>query len=159
MQGLDRCPPQKILAADDLGTPPRDVAHDSGFGRPNDLLGGGIPCSSASPALRSPSSTLPRSSPPLSTHSTTNVPAARSDDVGGVLQKVPSSSTPSPMKMPADGAAPASPALSFGVAREAVLALQESITTLLGKRASDESTNGMGRGHKRPRPRSKVRYS
>lgn len=114
----------------------------------------------------------PMSSPGLHRHPTGSSLAAE-----GALPPIPSSTTPSPMKMPLsnskDGgereaeaeASVESPILSLGpspakVSNEVTKALQDSITSLLGKRRTPEE-EAAAHTHKpgkrvRPPPKSKV---
>ncbi|KAI0064954.1 hypothetical protein BV25DRAFT_1914101 [Artomyces pyxidatus] len=146
---------------------------DESFGRPvNGLLGETsepLQEHHSVPAL-SRSSTIRRSpSFPLSIHASaiiSNRPiqppqaGSETEDEGDEHARVPSSATPSPMKMPPVGpskstpvSSPVRPVVSEAGAR----ALQESITNLLGKRTSMDDTEDVGRvrGGKRARPRSK----
>ncbi|KAI0318602.1 hypothetical protein OF83DRAFT_929396 [Amylostereum chailletii] len=142
------------------------------FGRPASLLNNARPPSPphSSPPIdhpppvpESPSAplSLNPNPPPLVRVPTLPVaPAADDSDTEPEDEeppKVPSSSTPSPLKMPgasSTGNSPVRPGVSDAAAR----ALHESLSTVLGKRMSgneDAPSAARGRPGKRPRPRPK----
>ncbi|THH08112.1 hypothetical protein EW146_g9100 [Bondarzewia mesenterica] len=161
-----------------LPVQPQDDPEAISFGRPKLLLAGcpdaaDLTMASSPPPSRSPSAPRSRSYSPT-------VPSSTADS--GVLprpilhpnlnsntdrclvptqkqpeeERVPSSSTPSPMKLPSvlgmRGNGPAQMQMG-GVSSEAARALQESLTTLLGKRTSAEDVDGAS-GHPQSRQNS-----
>ena len=145
-------------------TPPlqtTDLANQElSFGRPSLLADRDEVVPSSSPTLppaSSPPSPRPHSFPlsahtslVLSNHSSETLPAPGSDteDDEDAAPPVPSSNTPSPLKLPSDQTDPAA------------RALHESISNLLGKRNVGEMSIGEHAEppprRKRARPRSKV---
>ncbi|KAH7928309.1 hypothetical protein BV22DRAFT_1083119 [Leucogyrophana mollusca] len=136
---------------------------DGFFGKPNGSLGPPPPQRvSLSPPPPPPMS----SSPPLEcpavspnrVHPAHASLASIEDERLDPNARIPSSKSPSPMKLPPSSASMPSPARPLGP-NEITRALQESITTLLGKRqVSDEDGAPHQRRGKRvrPQPRSKI---
>ena len=145
--------------------PDTDPANrEASFGRPSLLTDLDEVVPSSSPTL--PPASSPSNSPRphshslsahptlvLSNHSSGPIPAPGSDteDDDEAAPPVPSSNTPSPLRMPSDQTDPAA------------RALHESISNLLGKRSVGEMSIGEQGGppprRKRARPRSKVRLA
>ncbi|KAA1467213.1 hypothetical protein DENSPDRAFT_832209 [Dentipellis sp. KUC8613] len=136
------------------------------WGQPNLLLNpsrsrsGTQPAPTPPPAVQSPTKSASRSRAPSAQNSIVLQPPAPS-----LNGRVPSSTSPSPLKAPA-GSSPASAVapspivrpspLKPAVSSEDAVALQESITSLLGKRNSgDGADDGRSNSRKRPRQRSK----
>lgn len=134
------------------------------FGRPNGSLGSGLP-----PPKRRRLSTA--TSPPLSSQSTSSSASKNNnhnDKVGPSRKpvlaaldidmqdlRIPSSTSPSPMKIPArsrdgsyvSGGGSFSGVSPVKVSNEATKALQESITSLLGKRQNSEEDPSLNAVH------------
>jgi hypothetical protein len=141
--------------------PDTDPANqEASFGRPSLLVDQDEVVPSSSPTL--PPASSPSSSPRphsfslsahpslvLSNHSSVPVPGSDTEEDDEAAPPVPSSNTPSPLRLPSDQTDPAA------------RALHESISNLLGKRSVGEMSIGEHGGppprRKRARPRSKVR--
>lgn len=140
------------------------------FGKPNSSLAGPPKqlhrSSTDTPPQLSRSTTLdyvigPESFP--SSHHTNGAePASRKPTLGEIERerhaaRIPSSKSPSPLKIPASGDRASSSPIK--VPNEVTKALQDSITSLLGKRPSEdeETINRMGK-RARPHPKLKVIY-
>ncbi|PFH51104.1 hypothetical protein AMATHDRAFT_80477 [Amanita thiersii Skay4041] len=129
------------------------------FGKPTTLLGVGVTPSTPprpSAALRNKDSSLSRQPTVPVDYETARETVPQSDDLPPdeeiVAPPVPSSKTPSPMKIPRSGSSTS--LVSVAIDIEATKALQESIASLLGKRQGDEDTHhDKERTGKRPRPR------
>lgn len=140
------------------------------FGQPNQLLGG-ISDGQLSPATPPPlsrSTSLGQSSsdnsvPPFGRVlvEDSRAPSLAAIDRNAIEDRVPSSESPSPMKLPEKTSVGSTPPSPAKIPKEATKVLQESITSLLGKRPSTED-EGTCKGQpsrlgKRARPPSRAK--
>ncbi|OBZ72552.1 hypothetical protein A0H81_07422 [Grifola frondosa] len=165
---LDRSQLSYVDQAEVAAAQEEEQDEDVMFGQPSALLGGPVdrPPPATPPPL-SRTTTLEHISDPC-TRASSDDPDAGMDqemtlsqiELDKATTQIPSSASPSPMKLPGEqGSASTSPPSRGKLSRAASKVLQESITSLLGKRPSveDDAAKAHGpRSGKRARPPSRT---